>query len=219
MMNGNGIEPEQVNGHPSGEICTRHNGRNAGKGELDGAQKVEQSISYMLQHLNQPLQVATLAAAVNVSPSHYCALFKRWTGYPPIDYFIHLRMQHACRLFDSTSLNVKEVAAAMGYDDPFYFSRTFKAVHGVPPSEYRALPEKVKDTIKRAVSTASQPTSDFGRDQTIHSANGNGASRLEVYEMPTEGRASTVSESDFSKRVRSMEKNEMKSNRALLERA
>ena len=150
-MKRNGIERLPMNGRRSfGVLARRGKGRRVINGESHVAQKVEQSISYMLQHLNQPLHVATLAAAVNVSPSHYSALFKRWMGCPPIDYFIHLRMQQACRLFDSTSLNVKEVAAALGYDDPFYFSRTFKAVNRVAPSEYRAMPEKLKNSIRNA---------------------------------------------------------------------
>lgn len=99
--------------------------------------KVERSIAYMTDHINQPLQVATLAALANVSPSHFFALFKQRTGCPPMDYFTRLRMQHACRLLGSTSASVKEVAAALGYDDPFYFSRVFKSVHQVPPSRYR----------------------------------------------------------------------------------
>ncbi|MGA2029655.1 MAG: AraC family transcriptional regulator, partial [Verrucomicrobiota bacterium] len=56
-----------------------------------GTQKIAQSINYMMQHLDQPLQVATLAATVNVSPSHFFVLFKRRTGCAPIDYFIRLR--------------------------------------------------------------------------------------------------------------------------------
>src|SRR5450432_60208 len=102
-----------------------------------GAEKIAQSIAYMLQHLDQPLQVATLAATVNVSPSHFFVLFKRWAGCPPIDYFIRLRMRRACQLLGAGSLHVKEVAAALGYDDPFYFSRVFKSVNRMAPSEYR----------------------------------------------------------------------------------
>ncbi|HUA37515.1 MAG TPA: AraC family transcriptional regulator [Candidatus Sulfopaludibacter sp.] len=153
----NGTEPLQRDDRKSIGCFARPVGRQAGNGESHVAQKVEQSISYMLQHLNQPLHVATLAAAVNVSPSHYSALFKRWTGCPPIDYFIHLRMQHACQLFDSTSLNVKEVAAALGYDDPFYFSRTFKAVNQVAPSEYRVMPEALKNSIRSAARSGVTP--------------------------------------------------------------
>jgi len=140
-MKRNGFEQLLTNGRSAFDIsdkrnvvgnrCKRHNG------ESHVARKIEQSISYMLEHLAQPLQVATLAATVNFSPSHYSALFKRWTGCAPIDYFIHLRMKHACWLFDNTPLNVKEVAAALGYDDPFYFSRVFKSVNQLAPTEYR----------------------------------------------------------------------------------
>ena len=103
------------------------------------AQKIDESIAYMREHLNKPLQVAKLAALVNVSASHYFALFKRRTGSAPIDFFIRMRMSQACRLLGGTTLSVKEIAAALGYEDPFYFSRMFKSVVRVAPSEYRLL--------------------------------------------------------------------------------
>jgi transcriptional regulator GlxA family with amidase domain len=93
----------------------------------------------MMEHLNQSLPVARLAALANMSPSHYTALFKRRTGCAPIDFFIRLRMQHAREMLMGTSLNVKEVAAALGYEDPFYFSRVFKSVNQLAPSDYRAM--------------------------------------------------------------------------------
>ena len=158
----NGQESLGLRGH-GGE-------RNGSNGRSEVARKIEHSISYMLQHLNQPLHVATLAAAVNVSPSHYSALFKRLMGCPPIDFFIHLRMERACRLFDSTSLNVKEVAAALGYDDPFYFSRTFKAVKRVAPSEYRTMPEKLKDCVRNTALFGLSPCAED--HPTIHRENG-----------------------------------------------
>jgi AraC-like DNA-binding protein len=101
--------------------------------------KIERTIAYMKQHLNKPLPVARLAALANISPSHFFALFKRHTGCAPIDYFIRLRMRRACDLLGTSSLSVKEVAAVLGYDDQFYFSRVFKSVNRVAPSEYRAL--------------------------------------------------------------------------------
>jgi len=179
-MKRNGIEQLQVTASRLFGMPAKHGERDVSNGESHVARKVEQSISYMLQHLNQPLHVATLAAAVNVSPSHYSALFKRWTGCPPIDYFIHLRMQQACRLFDSTSLNVKEVAAALGYDDPFYFSRTFKAVNQVAPSEYRAMPEKLKDSIRSATLSGASPYPEDNRNiqgENGQRANGHGLVR------------------------------------------
>jgi len=120
----------------------------AGSGESEAVRKIEQSITYMLRHLDESLQVATLAAQANISASHFFALFKRRIGCAPIDYFIRLRMQHACRLLDETVLSVKEVAATLGYDDPFYFSRIFKSVNHVAPREYRLLKNGAKEAVR-----------------------------------------------------------------------
>jgi len=104
---------------------------------LDNDQKIDQSIAYMLKHLNQPLNATQLASRAGFSVSHYFAVFKRRTGCSPIDYFIGLRMGQACRLLVETTLPVKDVAAQLGYDDPFYFSRVFKSVNAVAPTAYR----------------------------------------------------------------------------------
>ena len=109
----------------------------------DGARKIEQSIAYMREHLNQPLQVAELAHTAHTSPSHFFVLFKRWAGDSPIGYFIRLRMQRACQQLATTNLSIKEIAAELGYEDPFYFSRLFKSVHGVAPSDYRSMIERM----------------------------------------------------------------------------
>ena len=109
-----------------------------GHGGPEAAVRIEQCVAYMSQHLNRPLQVATLAARVSISPSHFFALFKRRIGLAPMDYFTRLRMERACNLLETTSLSVKEVAAELGYEDPFYFSRVFKSVNQLAPSDYRA---------------------------------------------------------------------------------
>jgi AraC-like DNA-binding protein len=163
MMKRNGFEQLQTNSHGSAGLLLKRGEEQVNIGESHVVRKIGQSISYMLQHLDQPLHVATLAAVVSFSPSHYSALFKRWMGCPPIDYFIHLRMRHACWLFDNTSLNVKEVAAALGYDDPFYFSRTFKLVNRVAPSEYRIMADRLKNTAKSAALTHAASVSEAGR--------------------------------------------------------
>jgi AraC-like DNA-binding protein len=119
--------------------------------EADAAQKIRQSIAYMSEHLDQPLQVAALAAKANISQSHYFALFKRHIGSTPIDYFTQLRMQRACHLLGATTMSVKGVAAALGYDDPFYFSRVFRSVQGVAPSDYRLAQSRFKPSVSGVV--------------------------------------------------------------------
>jgi AraC-like DNA-binding protein len=115
-------------------LCHRHEQSRA-EGGTD--RKIEQSITYMKRNLGRPLRVSMLARLANISLPHYFALFKQRTGNTPMDFFIRLRMQRACQLLEATSLSVKEVAAELGYDDPFYFSRMFKSVNAVAPTEYR----------------------------------------------------------------------------------
>jgi len=103
----------------------------------DNSQRIEKTVQYMTQHLDKPLQASELAAVANVSLSHFFALFKQRMGCSPIDYFTRLRMQRACQLLDSTSARVKEIAAALGYDDPFYFSRVFRRYFGASPGRVR----------------------------------------------------------------------------------
>ncbi len=121
------------------------------------AERIGRSIAYMVEHLDEPLQISTLAAQASVSPSHYFALFKRQTGTAPIDFFIRLRMNHARELLDSTCSSVKEIAAAMGYDDPFYFSRVFKSVHQVAPAEYRRRNVQARATVPASNGRSLQP--------------------------------------------------------------
>jgi AraC family transcriptional regulator, arabinose operon regulatory protein len=103
----------------------------------DSVQKVAEGIMYMSEHLDQPMRVSALAALANLSPAHFSALFKEQTGCSPRDYLHLLRIHRACQLLRSTTLNVKEIAARLGYQDQFHFSRQFKAFQGVSPSEYR----------------------------------------------------------------------------------
>ena len=91
----------------------------------------------MKGHLSQPLKVATLAALVNLSRSHYTTLFRRVTGYAPLSYLNHLRMQQAVQLLNSTDLAIKQISDQLGFSDQFYFSRAFSKMHNHSPSEHR----------------------------------------------------------------------------------
>lgn len=105
----------------------------------DTEQRVAHSIEYLKGNLQRSIDVRALAKLAGLSPSHYTALFKTRTGYAPIDYLARLRMHRACQLLDTTNLSVKSIAAMVGYKDQLYFSRAFRAINEVSPSEYRVL--------------------------------------------------------------------------------
>lgn len=101
---------------------------------------VERVTAWMREHVGRPVELSELAAATSgLSIFHFSRRFRAATGMAPIQYFIHLRMEHACRLLDLSGEPVHAVARRLGYDDPYYFSRLFRKVIGVSPSDYRKL--------------------------------------------------------------------------------
>lgn len=91
----------------------------------------------MRRRLSGELDLEDLAQVAHLSKFHFIRRFRQLTGNTPIQYFIHLKMQHACRLLDSSEDPIKRIAAEVGYEDPYYFSRIFKRVIGVSPQHYR----------------------------------------------------------------------------------
>ena len=102
--------------------------------------KIEKSLFDMLHNLDKPIQMPTLSRLAGVSISHFYYLFKCATGHAPNHFLIRARMRRGCELLRGTDMRVKEVAGMLGYVDPLYFSRIFKSVHGVAPSQYRVMP-------------------------------------------------------------------------------
>jgi len=100
---------------------------------------VGQAQRYLREHLGERVPVGTLAELAGLSPSHFAALFRQSTGVSVGAYQTRLRMARARQLLDTTDEGIAAVAAAVGYADPFHFSRRFRAVHQVNPSDYRAL--------------------------------------------------------------------------------
>lgn len=95
------------------------------------------AIAFMQANLSAALTLDNIAQAAHLSASFFSRRFRQDTGYAPIDYFNHLRIQKACQLLHFSDLRINEVASQLGIDDPFYFSRLFKKQMGVSPVGYR----------------------------------------------------------------------------------
>ena len=106
---------------------------------MNSVLRVRQVADYLQQSPERPVSVGALAEMANLSVSHFCALFKRTTGFAPIDYLLHMRVQRACELLDTTDQPIKRIAGEMGFSDALYFSRTFRKVHGISPTAYRSI--------------------------------------------------------------------------------
>ena len=99
---------------------------------------VRVAIAYLQRAFAAKVSVGELADLVGLSPSHFSSLFRATAGCGPREYQTRLRMMKCRQLLDTTDLPVGTIARSVGYDDPLYFSRQFRAVHGMTASEHRA---------------------------------------------------------------------------------
>ena len=104
---------------------------------------IRETIDYMKNNLDKTIRIEDFADLNKYSVSHFSKLFRLTTGMSPIEYFIHLKMQKACQLLYTEDSRVKQIAALLGYDDPYYFSRLFKKYMNTSPETYRKSVRKI----------------------------------------------------------------------------
>lgn len=95
------------------------------------------TIDLMQKRINSNLTLQECASFANLSVSHFSAVFHEKTGYAPIEYFNHLKIQKACQYLSFTPMSIKEMANKLGIEDQYYFSRMFSKLMGISPTEYR----------------------------------------------------------------------------------
>ena len=120
------------------------------KGNVKGNPAVNKARQYLEANFTNPnLTFQDVVDHVSMSGSHFSTLFSQTTGMTFTKYLIDLRMRKAQELLYNTSMRSSEIAYAVGYNDPHYFSYLFKKCSGITPSEYRAgcsKPEESKDS-------------------------------------------------------------------------
>ena len=102
-----------------------------------GAAALAYAVHAIQSDLTQSLDVEEMARSLQMSASHFIRTFKAQVGYSPLAYQTRLRIERAKDLLRNTSLRVSEIAAQIGYQNPMYFSSTFKKHTGMTPLEYR----------------------------------------------------------------------------------
>lgn len=89
------------------------------------------------RHLTEPLTLEQLAAGHHLSVTHFSRLFRKHFSTSPMHYIIQQRMARAASLLVETSAPIKQISDNVGYEDAYYFSRLFKRITGLTPSDYR----------------------------------------------------------------------------------
>lgn len=100
-------------------------------------ERISRAIAHLHRSYSQPVSVNEMAAHAHLSSSRFRRLFHQRTGFSPLEYLTRLRLNHASQLMAETALSIAEIARAVGYEDPLYFSRLFRRKMGVSPTEFR----------------------------------------------------------------------------------
>lgn len=99
--------------------------------------EIRKAMHYITKHYGERLQVGAIAAACNMTHAHFTNRFIHAAGMTPIAYIRQIRLGNACLMISQTEMSIGQIAERCGYENPFYFSRCFSAVYGMPPSVWR----------------------------------------------------------------------------------
>ena len=103
----------------------------------DYVQRINKVVAYINNHLDETLDLKTLANEAALSDFHFHRIFKALKGEAIGGYITRLRLEATARLLRYTTLTIEEIAFNIGYETPASLSKAFKKQYGISPTEYR----------------------------------------------------------------------------------
>lgn len=119
---------------------------------------LQHTLTYIKAHLDQKMSIATLAAAAQMSPTHFAHLFKHSTGLAPHQYVSRSRMEQAKHLLVETDMPLIEIAHQVGCADQSHFTALFRVHTALTPKAYRNATRHAG----QAVATRTNPDAPHG---------------------------------------------------------
>ncbi|MFC0332454.1 response regulator [Paenibacillus sepulcri] len=99
---------------------------------------IEEAKCYIDSKLSQEITLDQVAALVGLTPTYFSSLFKKMTNETFVKYRINRRIDRSKELLAVPHFRIVDIALEVGYDDYPHFTKTFKKLVGITPSEYRA---------------------------------------------------------------------------------
>ena len=103
----------------------------------DYVQRINKVVAYINNHLDETLDLKTLANEAALSDFHFHRIFKALKGEAIGGYITRLRLEATARLLRYTALTIEEIAFNIGYETPASLSKAFKKQYNISPTEYR----------------------------------------------------------------------------------
>lgn len=110
----------------------------------EASQTYERCRQYLTQNFREIGSISDLARATHINPAYMSRLFRRYTGESPHQVLMRLKMNEAAAQLAGGGSTVKSAAAAVGFADPYHFSRVFKRLYGVAPTRFRGYRPHLK---------------------------------------------------------------------------
>lgn len=107
-------------------------------GKRTGSRCVAAAADFIATNYPLPISVEDIAAAAGVSRTTLFRVFKSEMNLSPADFLIEYRIDQAKKLLSATDISISAVARSAGYEDNMYFSRAFRKITGMTPTEYRS---------------------------------------------------------------------------------
>lgn len=105
--------------------------------------RTHQMCTYIKEHLSEHLTVGDVARAAGVSERECLRCFRKAFELTPVRYILCMRLEKALNLLvGQRSMSISEIAKAVGFSSPGYFSQTFREEYGCTPREFRAEYER-----------------------------------------------------------------------------
>lgn len=98
---------------------------------------IHQATLYIHHHFRTDLSIQEVANHIQRSSWFLSTQFKAETGYSPQEYWIQLRLEHACDLLQNSCLSIQQIADESGFRSKSYFATYFKRTYHLTPTEYR----------------------------------------------------------------------------------
>ncbi|XEC92997.1 helix-turn-helix domain-containing protein [Paenibacillus tarimensis] len=123
------------------ELCRFGTGRTMEKGSWPAA--IRQAAQELETRYSQIQSLDDIAADAGLSKYHFVRVFRKFTGFTPIEYLTKIRVERSIELLRTTGLSIDEVAKEVGYAGGSYFIKVFRQRVGFTPGEFRAGRELV----------------------------------------------------------------------------
>ena len=137
MINANAINSPKHNVLAMGYLLNLLASLSSVGGQAVYSGTVAKMIEYINLNWQKKISMAQLAEAVNLSESRAAHVFKEAVGKSPHRYISEVKISNSKTLLLDTDMSVAEISRLVGYDDPLYFSRAFKAIVGASPKKHR----------------------------------------------------------------------------------